>query len=343
MKKITEIPFFGSFLFLFFGLIAGYFIDGFRGVWIVALLSVLEISLSIDNAVVNAKILENWNQKWQRIFLIFGLPIAVFGMRLLFPILIVALATGMGSFAVLDLALENPEGYAHLLEGVHHQVAAFGGMFLLMVFFHFFIDTRKNNHWIEKLEKPLTKLGQIQAVEAALALLILITVSGMLDTKESIECLTAGLWGLITYIFSKGIGSILGGSKGENTSPIIRQGIAGFLYLEILDASFSFDGVLGAFALSNNLFIIAIGLGVGAIFVRSLTITLVEKKTLTTYRYLEHGAFWAIGALAILMLLGVVQEIPEAVTGLIGAILIGASFFHSLQEKKKFSSVQSKK
>lgn len=334
MKKIANIPFSGSLFFLLLAIILGYLLDGFRGMWIVALLCVLEISLSIDNAVVNAKILENWNRKWQRIFLVFGLPIAVFGMRLLFPVLIVAFATGMGSLEVFSLAMSDPLKYAHLLEGVHHQVAAFGGIFLLMVFFHFFIDTRKNNHWIEKIEKPLTKLGQIQAVEAALALLILFSVSSTLEPQMSYECLKAGLWGLITYIFSKGIGSVLGGGVEDKSAPIIRQGIAGFLYLEILDASFSFDGVLGAFALSNNIFIIMIGLGIGAIFVRSLTIALVEKKTLTTYRYLEHGAFWAIGALALFMLMGITQEIPEAVTGLVGAVLIGTSFFHSLRAKK---------
>jgi hypothetical protein len=113
-----------------------------------------------------------------------------------------------------------------------------------------------------------------------------------------------------------------------------RAGIGGFLYLEVLDASFSFDGVIAAFALSNNLFIIALGLGIGAMFVRSMTIMLVEKGTLTEYRFLEHGAFWAIIALAAIMLLSVSFHIPETITGLIGAALIGLSFWSSVRSNR---------
>ena len=82
-----------------------------------------------------------------------------------------------------------------------------------------------------------------------------------------------------------------------------RGGLGAFLYLEVLDASFSFDGVIGAFALTNNILLIAIGLGVGAMYVRSMTIMLVERGTLAQFRYLEHGAFYSIFALSIVMFL----------------------------------------
>ena len=74
-----------------------------------------------------------------------------------------------------------------------------------------------------------------------------------------------------------------------------------FLYLELIDASFSFDGVVGAFAISQQIFVIAAGLGIGACYIRSLTVFLVRKGTLQEYIYLEHGAHWAIGALAVLL------------------------------------------
>jgi hypothetical protein len=119
------------------------------------------------------------------------------------------------------------------------------------------------------------------------------------------------------------------------TGEIVQSGAASFLYLEVLDASFSFDGVIGAFALSNNLFIIGIGLGVGAMFVRSLTIMLVERETLASYRYLEHGAFYAIIALAIMMFLSTVIHIPEVVTGLIGAGLIVTAFVDSIRYNRR--------
>ena len=110
-----------------------------------------------------------------------------------------------------------------------------------------------------------------------------------------------------------------------------RGGLGAFIYLEVLDASFSFDGVIGAFALTTNLFIIAIGLGIGAFYVRALTIMLVERKTLGQYRYLEHGAFYAILVLAVIMYVQTLVHIPEVITGLIGAALIGLSFMSSLR------------
>ena len=112
-------------------------------------------------------------------------------------------------------------------------------------------------------------------------------------------------------------------------------GLISFIYLELIDASFSLDGVLGAFALSKDIIIISIGLAIGAMFVRSLTIMLVEKKTLKQFLYLEHGAHWAIGALACLMLVSTVKEIPEVVTGGIGLGFIVLAFISSIMHNKK--------
>lgn len=108
-----------------------------------------------------------------------------------------------------------------------------------------------------------------------------------------------------------------------------------FIYLELIDASFSLDGVLGAFALSKDIIIISIGLAIGAMFVRSLTIMLVEKKTLAQFIYLEAGAHWAIGALSILMLVSAVREVPEVLTGLIGLLFIVGAFISSIMHNKK--------
>jgi hypothetical protein len=119
---------------------------------------------------------------------------------------------------------------------------------------------------------------------------------------------------------------------------MVRSGLGGFIYLNILDASFSFDGVIGAFALSNNMIIIALGLSIGAFFVRSMTIHLVKKGTLAEYLFLEHGAFWAIIALGIIMLASAKFHIPETITGLIGATLIGLSLWWSVRHKRKEES-----
>ena len=93
--------------------------------------------------------------------------------------------------------------------------------------------------------------------------------------------------------------------------------------------------MVGAFALTNNLLFIMLGLGAGAMFVRSFTLLLVDNRTLIHYRYLEHGAFWAIGALAFLMMIGVGMQVPEAVTGLVGVCLIAASLASSILANRK--------
>jgi hypothetical protein len=135
----------------------------------------------------------------------------------------------------------------------------------------------------------------------------------------------AGVAGVLTFLGVEGIGSFLE-KWGIDHQDISRASVGSFLYLEVLDASFSFDGVVGAFAITNNLFVIMIGLSIGAFFVRSLTILFVEKETLQEFAYLEHGAFYAIGSLAILMMTSPVLHVPEWITGLIGAILLGWLF-----------------
>src|SRR6202044_2370603 len=111
-----------------------------------------------------------------------------------------------------------------------------------------------------------------------------------------------------------------GGGKGgkQVVQAVGKAAFFLFLYIEVLDASFSFDGVVGAFAITSDPILIAIGLGIGAMFIRSLTVFLVRKGTLNDYVYLEHGALWAIGALAVLLFLTMKWDVPEVVTGLIG-------------------------
>ena len=334
MQRKSISYFYGSIASLVVGIGVGYWLGGWSAAFLVAVLSALEISLSFDNAVVNASVLNNWNRLWRNLFIWIGLPIAVFGMRLVFPILIVTMTTGLGTGETFDMAINRPDDYAAALTAVHHQVAAFGGAFLMMVAFEFFIDEEKEHHWIPGLEHLLLKLGTYQkAVGAGIVLASIVGISMMLPSHEAHEFLVAGVFGVITYVGVKFLAQALSGNS---------EGVGGLLYLEILDASFSFDGVIGAFAITNNLLIIMIGLGVGAMFVRSITIYLVDRGTLAQYRYLEHGAFWAILALAVIMFASVKVEIPEVITGLIGigliALSVRSSIVHNKAEAAKASA-----
>ncbi len=301
------------------------------GVFLAAMLGVLEISLSFDNAVVNASVMEDMAPIWRRRFLTWGMAIAVFGMRFLFPLLVVTVVAGIGPIETLRLAAFEPAEYARLLTSARVPLGAFGGAFLGMVCLKYFFDQEKEIHWVAAIEHPLTRLGKFEAIELALMMLVLWGISRAFPSAEALAFLAAGVFGLVTFIAVDGIAAFMGGDSAAASREVARAGLATFLYLNVLDASFSFDGVIGAFALTNDLFVIAIGLGIGAMFVRSLTIMLVEKGTLASYRYLEHGAFYAIGALATIMMLGTLHEIPEVVTGLVGAGFIGLSLWSSIR------------
>ena len=303
-------------------------------VWICLVLGVLEVSLSFDNAVVNATVLKTMDPVWQRRFLTWGILIAVFGMRILFPLVIVAIAAQVNPIEAMRLAIEEPATYQTIIEGAHAGIMGFGGAFLLLVGLKFFFDSEKEHDWIGMIERPLKRFGDLEAFTIILTMAILYIVSlQVADAAESRTFLVSGLMGIATFFAVEWVGNLL--EAPDTTSGVQRAGLGAFLYLEVLDASFSFDGVIGAFALSNNLFIIALGLGIGAMFVRSLTLMLVHQGTLSQYRYLEHGAFWAIIALALIMLLGMIYHIPETVTGLIGAALIGLSLLSSVKLNRR--------
>ncbi|HYB97839.1 MAG TPA: DUF475 domain-containing protein [Candidatus Limnocylindrales bacterium] len=336
--------FYNSFLVTFLGLIAGAWLGWDQSgtlagvlttVFIVAVLGVLEVSLSFDNAVVNATVLEHMDPVWQRRFITWGIAIAVFGMRIVFPVVIVAIIARIGPIDAVMMAATDPDEYSRVLTSAHVSVSAFGGSFLAMVGLKHFFDAEKEVHWISVIERPLTRLGRIASVELGLCMLLLWAIGRELPEHEQMTFMVSGIFGLLTYIAVDGLSAILDAESAATADVAVRSGFASFMYLEVLDASFSFDGVIGAFALSNNLFIIAIGLGIGAMFVRSLTIMLVNKGTLTQYRYLEHGAFYAIIALGVIMFLKTLMHIPEAITGLIGASFIGLAFWDSVRHNRR--------
>ena len=305
--------------------------------WIVVVLSILEVSLSFDNAVINASVLEEMDEVWQKRFLTWGMLFAVFGMRIVFPLAIVAVAAGLGPMEAINLSLNSPKEYEAIVSSAHVGIAGFGGAFLAMVGLSFFFDGEKTVHWIKWIEEKLAVVSSIKAAEIALLLVVLYLISLMLPTEEALTFMVAGTLGLVTFIAVEALGTILEmrEEKLALQGAVVRSGLGGFLYLNVLDASFSFDGVIGAFALSNNMVIIALGLSIGAMFVRSMTIMLVQKGTLAEYRFLEHGAFWAIIALGAIMLLSAKFHIPETITGLIGAALIGISLWWSVRHKRR--------
>jgi hypothetical protein len=294
-----------------------------------AILAVLEISLSFDNAVINANKLKSMTPLWQRRFLTWGIVIAVFGMRVIFPLAIIMVAARIGPIEAIRLAAVAPEEYARIMHEAHLGIAAFGGTFLMMVALTYFFDPAKEIHWVGFIERRLKGAADVRGVEIAFVLVLILIFSALLEGDKVATFQRAAIWGLVTFLVVDVTRHMLD-QVDRNMSAAARGGVGAFLYLEVLDASFSFDGVIGAFALTQNLFIIAIGLGIGAMYVRSMTIMLVEKGTLTRYRYLEHGAFYAIFVLSIVMYCQTLVHVPEVITGLGGAALIALALYSSV-------------
>ncbi|MEK6628058.1 MAG: DUF475 domain-containing protein [Bdellovibrionota bacterium] len=306
----------------------------FQVLLVVLLLSVLEISLSFDNAVVNATVLKKMSKVWQKRFLTWGIAIAVFGMRFLFPLVIVAVISNTSLYDSLIMAISKPEDYAKMMQAAHLAVSAFGGSFLLMVALDYFFSHEKDVHWIHIIEKPASKIAVFQSIELIMAIMVMMLIYSYMPEVDKLTFLVSYLWGILTYLVVHGISGVL--EDGHLTKmKFFSSGFGMFLYLEVLDASFSFDGVVGAFAISNQLIIIMIGLGVGAFFVRGITLYLVEHDTLNQYKFLEHGAFYALGVLALFMLLDSFFHFPEWLTALSGAIILGLSVLWSMYEAKK--------
>ena len=295
----------------------------------VLLLSVLEISLSFDNAIVNATVLKKMTSGWQKKFMTWGMIIAVFGMRLIFPVAIVSVVGDLSLFDSFRTAFTQPEIYSKLILAAHLSVSSFGGAFLLMVFLHFFLNEDKTVHWIKMLEKPISRVSAFKSIELLVALVIMLLVHGQLPAAIGNTFLVSYLWGLIVFLLVHGLNELLEGPRVEKIK-WLSTGLGLFIYLEVLDASFSFDGVIGAFAISHEIFVIMIGLSVGAFFVRGLTLYLVDHKTLNQFAYIEHGAFYALGLLAFFMLLDPFFHFPEWVTGLSGGAILALSIFWSI-------------
>lgn len=341
---------------------------GFTDLVIVIILTVLEITFSFDNAVVNAKLLGHMSPWWQRFFMTVGIFIAVFVVRFALPVAIVALTSGLGPMAVLQLAFRQPDVYAHELEKAAPAIDSFGGVFLLMIAMSFFLDAAKRVHWLHAIEHRLTFLGRYDNIGILALVLGVIVVASTVpeSTEERFVILLAGVAGIALHVALDVFGKIVDGDsvdpdfyeddepvgevisnfeqapKHVTTAPTQIKVLVGtaaavmFVRLEVLDASFSFDGVIGAFAISSAVLVIMAGLGAGALWVRSLTVYLVRQGTLAKYLFLEHGAHWAIGMLGAIMIVKLYHvHLPEWAIGLTGLAFIIPAVWSSIRHRRR--------
>ena len=361
IKQKSTISYFNSF-FLFFSIsvIIELLYMGLLGVIQGTTLTILELSLSFDNAVVNALILVNMPALWRKRFLTWGMIIAVFGVRLIFPILIVFATTNLTFIESFSLAFNNPVEYEKVIMASHHIVMAFGGMFLLMIFLSFLFNENKDVYWIAFIEKYASRWASVGDLKILIAILTIATIGIYAPTQiliedtlkniDKSEIILPMIYGILLYLCIEFLRGILedDGQKHEEkdtqserekiehvaNSKLAKGGLASFIYLELIDMSFSFDGVLGAFAVSQNIVIIMLGLGAGAFAVRNLTILMVDRGMVAEYKYLEHGAMWSVGLLALSMIVQIFIHLPHGLIIAFAIIPIAIAFIQSVRENK---------
>lgn len=311
-------------------------VDSFAAVWVFTILVLLEVTFSFDNAVVNSRILAKMSPLWQKLFLTVGIFIAVFVVRFALPIVIVMIAAGLDFVHVVRLAIEQPQQYGATLHEAAPLISAFGGAFLLMIGLNYFLDRNKDIHWLTPIERALSSVGDYKKTKAVVLLMVGATLYLTVDTDGRMAVLIASVLGVLLHSGLELIGKSF--EKNQQSSTAHQVGwaaFASFMYLEVLDASFSFDGVIGAFAITSSVLLIVAGLGAGALWVRSLTVYLMQSGTLHKYRYLEHGAHWAILALGVVMIMKLYHiELPEWLTGSLGLIFIVTAVASSVLEKR---------
>ncbi len=322
--------FFPSIAITIAGLATVVYFGGWTALYVTALLIILEVTLSFDNAVVNARVLKKMTEVWQKRFLTWGILVAVFGTRFVLPILIVSVTVWASPLFIAKMALFDPKHYGELLEGAKYAIDSFGAAFLMLVSLKYFLDANKKVHWIRAIEEHLTLWGRIDAIEVILTLSAIAGISFLVPAEVQATVLLGGIFGVVLFVVMQGITSAFSIEAKEAAT----QSVALFAYLEVLDAAFSLDGVIGAFALTTDILIIAVGLGIGAFFVRSLTVYMVKERTLDTLVFLEHGAHWAIFGLAGSMLVSLLTEVPEVVTGTIGIAFVIAAYYSSLGKSR---------
>ena len=319
------------------GIVALY--GNVSSLWLFVVLAILEVTFSFDNAVINSRILARMSPLWQTLFLTIGIFIAVFVVRFALPIFIVQIAAGLGFGEVITMALNQPQEYAEKLHHAAPVIDAFGGTFLLMLGISYFLDHDKIVHWLRPIERQMARAGKIRFIKLIIMTLVAMLLYATVEVDLKNTVLLSSVLGIVLQFGLHSL-SVLFEKKFNSTNKaghlVGWAAFASFMYLEVLDASFSFDGVIGAFAITSSVLLIVAGLGVGAFWVRSLTVYLMRAGTLAKYKYLEHGAHWAILALGVVMLGKLYHvELPEVVTGSLGLVFIGTAVVSSIIEKRR--------
>ncbi len=289
-------------------------------------LSLFEVVSSVDNAVINADVLSTMSKRARRWFLTWGIFIAVFLIRGALPLLIVySLNPEAGIVNVFTAAFSDDPAVSRAIEQAAPPLLMAGGVFLVFLFFHWLFMQPKHYGLIG--EAYIHKKSVWFFALASVLLTILIWYSVHADPLIAFGAAAGSSIFFITHGFKENAEhrekDMIGGAKMSDWSKL--------LYLEVIDASFSIDGVLGAFAFTLSVPIILIGNGIGAVTVRQITIRNIE--TVKKYKYLKNGAMYSVGVLGAVMIANAFGfHIPEWLSPIATIVILGYFFYKSRKE-----------
>lgn len=299
-------------------------------------LAVFEIISSIDNAVVNAEVLGTMSKKARRWFLIWGMLFAVFIIRGLLPWAIIwATNPSLGLVGSFLASFSNDPSVIASIESSGPILLAGGGTFLVFLFFHWLFMEPKNYGLIG--ERFFHSKGVWFYAVVSIILSALVWSALKIHPIMAFSIVLGSTAFFITHGFKQNAEEserkLLDGSSNQSD-------ISKILYLEVIDATFSIDGVLGAFAFTLSVPLIIIGAGVGAIVLRQLTVSNIER--VKKYIYLKNGAMYSIFFLGLIMLLHAFDfHIPEWVSPVVTVIIVLYFFLKSKNHLKNTAQTES--
>lgn len=296
----------------------------FQSLIIILGLITFEVVSSVDNAIINAHVLKTLPQRFRKIFLFWGLLIAVFLVRGILPFIIIWIANPSLTLAAVWAQAFSPEGIGDALGASKPLLLLGGGMYLFFVFLQWlFMEEKKYAFFVEHFLHR-------QAVWFYFITSLCFTVVIYLSVKTNPILALACAIGTTAFFLTDGFKQ-----QAEKKEEQLLRGNASawskILYLEVLDASFSIDGVIGAFAFTLSVPLILIGNGIGAFVVREVTIRGIDR--IGKYAYLKNGAMYSIGVLGGIMILeSFGTHFPFWLAPLNTFLLLGIFLFLSIRE-----------
>ncbi len=295
-----------------------------------------EIVSSIDNAVINADVLATMSKKARKWFLLWGILFAVFVVRGLLPFVIVyALNPSLGFTGVIEATIRGDEAVIRAIEMSAPPLLAGGGMFLVFLFFHWiFMEPKNYGMWGERyIHRKSIWFYAIVSVILSAVIWFAIHVNPSMAFGAAM--------GSTAFFIVHGFRQNAEQKEREMMSDPKMSDWSKIMYLEVIDTTFSIDGVLGAFAFTLFVPLILIGNGIGAVVVRQVTVSNIEN--VKKYKYLKNGAMYSVAFLGMIMLLDAFgAHVPSYVSPIVTVLIITYFFLKSKRELAKVTTAMKK-